>query len=153
MRRRRGNLRSTTICGPKVVEVIKYKTRVERVFVNMGCDGVPNSGKEYDDCGVCGGLDTSGCSSRPFRAEFPAATECKADIAELEKEARELQAEIDQWGARRTSAQRNCAAYADAIESLSAQSRCVTWSAVGFSREYGNSKSLGLSCIRCRILP
>ena len=61
----------------RIVEVIKYKTRVETVYVNMGCDGVPNSGLRLDACNVCGGSGQSCMPGRdPFRFELPEATEC-----------------------------------------------------------------------------
>lgn len=61
----------------RIVEVVKYKTRVETVYVNMGCDGVPNSGLRLDACNVCGGSGQSCMPGRdPFRFELPEATEC-----------------------------------------------------------------------------
>ena len=38
---------------------MQFQTRVEYVYLDIGCDGQPNSGKTNDNCGVCGGNSSS----------------------------------------------------------------------------------------------
>ena len=38
---------------------MQFQTRVEYVYVDIGCDGEPNSGQTNDVCGVCGGNSSS----------------------------------------------------------------------------------------------
>jgi hypothetical protein len=79
-----------------VREVVMWKTKMEYVYVNMGCDGVPNSGKAVDDCGVCGGPGPNACgecggiclngvATKPVRLEVPMATICPNITALAEK--------------------------------------------------------------------
>eukprot|EP01052_Picozoa_sp_SAG31_P013688 SAG31_NODE_829_length_11709_cov_5.435917_3_plen_921_part_00 len=88
----------------QIVEVVKWKTRVETIFVKLGCDGCPCTSpgrecqqldgcpcprpsgaecKELDECGICGG-DGRSCGEDallPFRYELPGATECPEPAA------------------------------------------------------------------------
>jgi hypothetical protein len=49
-----------TLNVEKEVAVTAWKVSVEYVSFDIGCDGVPASGKVNDDCGICGG-DNSAC--------------------------------------------------------------------------------------------
>ena len=63
-----GESSALPLCDPIVVEMevitYAYKVRVEYVYRNIGCDGVPASGLEVDACGVCGGCATKEMTCR-----------------------------------------------------------------------------------------
>jgi hypothetical protein len=76
-------------CSPLIIEkevtVIEYKLRIQYVYPNLGCDGVPSSGAVPDSCGVCGGSGTTcmDCAGVPHgSAVLDRCAQCVSEAAD-----------------------------------------------------------------------